>query len=758
MSEKLESDDVSETSITLDEWSVTSASETAVEAVRTTASVNSNSIFAQSILERVIHSWELISPHQDAVGMDFFIRVFTEHPPLLKLFPFFGDKMLLELQEYNQQQQQQSSSSCATAAKNKLRSCVQLQAHASSVMAFIGRGVAGISDIEGLIPDLRSLGKTHVRAGVSSAHYDMFFRNLMAAFKAELGDHQWDEETAEAWATVYHGMTAVMDEPDTLHQTEPLAGWGLGIAVASAWIAFVSPWRLAGFSAQFPALVTLLLDAMEIVCFLILAMDGASPYILQRLRSEKAFSTKLQNLTPWKFRVFRAIHSLHLERWVSWQKLDAVILLSYFWQNLTTLSSSFTLYSQQLGVSWLHLFGLVRIAAIFRVLYFCRCAENGAILQRATSQHWRTTVTVSYLLVTLTYVTHVAACLWFIVARVELGYGTTTIDEPSEFFPDSSLLLGQKTSWLVCYIRAVYWAWVNLAGNGNVESVPTQPLEICATLLVHFCGASLYAIVTGHVVSILEELTQKENRVGNDLAELREFMDECELPSSEQERIMHGYIVQNLMRSEGSLTVVPDLKEDVGQRLPSHYRKDLELHAYAVALRRRNPLLERCSADFLFALASSLRGQLTLLPGDYLLQAGNRPTRKFYMVQKGELEIIKIGDESVATLQRGHAIGIGWLLDATLPEESKKPLPEPGDLSDWLSPDGVAGVSIRATTNCIIDSGLASALEIEGLRRRFPQDMDMLEAERNSILERIRKKRTLRGVARTIINLNKKIE
>jgi hypothetical protein len=57
-------------------------------------------------------------------------------------------------------------------------------------------------------------------------------------------------------------------------------------------------------------------------------------------------------------------------------------------------------------------------------------------------------------------------------------------------------------------------------------------------------GATLFAIATGHVVNILEQLTQKENQVGNDLAELRSFMDECEMTTAAQERIMHGYIAR----------------------------------------------------------------------------------------------------------------------------------------------------------------------------------------------------------------------
>ena len=57
-------------------------------------------------------------------------------------------------------------------------------------------------------------------------HYDMFYRNLMAAFANALGD-QWNDEIARAWGNIYTGMTTIMDAPEQADETEPLVGWGL---------------------------------------------------------------------------------------------------------------------------------------------------------------------------------------------------------------------------------------------------------------------------------------------------------------------------------------------------------------------------------------------------------------------------------------------------------------------------------------------------------------------------------------------------
>lgn len=244
-------------------------------------------------------------------------------------------------------------------------------------------------------------------------------------------------------------------------------------------------------------------------------------------------------------------------------------------------------------------------------------------------------------------------------------------------------------------------------------------------LQVHMCGATLFAIATGHVVAILDSLTQKDNKIGDDLAKLRTFMTECQMPSDHQERIMRGYLTQKLMGSESSLEV-PLLEEDVGRQLPVHFRQDLELRASMVALRRRNSLLENCSNEFVFALASALRGTMTLLPGDYFFKQGEKPPRRFCMVTKGSLEVTA-GDETVKLLERGCAIGAGWLVSATL--QDVVAFPKPCELSDWLRKDGMAAVSIRAITECAIVFGLQSTLEIAALQRRFPQDFDTMDEQ-----------------------------
>lgn len=60
---------------------------------------------------------------------------------------------------------------------------------------------------------------------------------------------------------------------------------------------------------------------------------------------------------------------------------------------------------------------------------------------------------------------------------------------PTDFFPHSSLLNGH-IGMINSYILALHWAFVNLAGIGNVESMPVTILETITTLLIHVVGVT----------------------------------------------------------------------------------------------------------------------------------------------------------------------------------------------------------------------------------------------------------------------------
>eukprot|EP00977_Amphora_coffeiformis_P021157 scaffold8911_cov166-Amphora_coffeaeformis.AAC.3 len=206
-----------------------------------------------------------------------------------------------------------------------------------------------------------------------------------------------------------------MDQPETLNQTEPLVGRGAGVAIACAYLAIISPWRLAGFPAtapiQFPSVFVwklpiqqfhprLVWDALELLALLFVAGDRTHSWIRRRISrmgqqqpqsSPGSSNTVMAWLCPLKFKLFQVYQSFHLERWLPLPRLDTVILGSYMIQNAThgyqTSSWFGGLYTEdQVGMSVWQAVGLVRAAAVWRVSFFARCAEKAAILQCQSGQ------------------------------------------------------------------------------------------------------------------------------------------------------------------------------------------------------------------------------------------------------------------------------------------------------------------------------------------------------------------------------------
>jgi hemoglobin-like flavoprotein len=81
----------------------------------------------------------------------------------------------------------------------------------NKLMTMLGAAVAGLSNIEALIPVLEDLGKRHVDYNVEPSHYDTVGAALLGTLEAGLAD-DFTPEVKEAWAGVYGTMANVMIE------------------------------------------------------------------------------------------------------------------------------------------------------------------------------------------------------------------------------------------------------------------------------------------------------------------------------------------------------------------------------------------------------------------------------------------------------------------------------------------------------------------------------------------------------------------
>ena len=252
--------------------------------------------------------------------------------------------------------------------------------------------------------------------------------------------------------------------------------------------------------------------------------------------------------------------------------------------------------------------------------------------------------------------------MWCVVARVGLGVNATEFT-PSPFFPNP--LFGSESDVFNSYSRAIYWAFVNLSGIGDVDSSPTTTLECWTTLIVHMIGAVFYAILTGNVIAILEEGSKRDNKIGTDIARLSNYMNTARVSEFSKGRIMKGFMMRNVLTSsqggsQGNSGAVDfdglDLNDEVLGTLPNYLRVEVAIYARAELIRRRDTFFRHCSNGFLVALSSSLSQTRTLLTGDYLMQQGTPYTSEFVFVQSGSLQV-RLDQHTIKTLNRGDTMG-----------------------------------------------------------------------------------------------------
>ena len=653
-------------------------------------------------------SWDLVADKTEKVGVDFFLRLFQEHPQAADLFKFGG--AVVDNLGKNE-------------ARQEVKVRAALRVHAKKVMETVGVCVAGLTHLPDLVPTLRSLGRMHSSLGVQGFHYDAVYHHLMDAIEAEVGPETFDSQTREAWEIVYRSLTQVMKNPNNVLQMEPLEGWGTVATASCAYLTIVTPLQMASLTvgnSQLNAQITYL----TIVAAIVLALDMSSHWIAEQVRP-KGYAPDLSKRSPlrrevdrWifpiKFRATRFIRSLQMDRWVPWQKMEATVLLSFPLQYAHYLFYSEAASPSSVGVHWTYAFGLLRLVAAHRVFHALTCAENNFLLRRhKISTQELSTIRMAKLIGTMLLVIHVNACLWCVVARVGIGPGNDPV--PTAFFPKPQEIFQGHLSALNAYLHAVHWAWVSLAGIGDCDSTPETSLECLATLFVHICGATLYTITTGNVVNILEAMSAKRNEVTGDLAELGHFMQSCNVPQDTQKRILQGYMMKKMIgdgdgfHDNGMGNAAPTSPEAVS-RLPRHLEAEMFLYIRAEGIKRRDPAFAYCSLDFLVAFVGALKEHIVVLSEEDYVHEGQSLPEQVALLVEGRMRVM-VNGVCVRYLEAGDLIGKHQLfLDHVTGTPEK--------------------VGLQAETTCTLKAGLSDHGEVEVLQERYAKDFSLLSAHR----------------------------
>ncbi|MDO5969103.1 globin family protein [Flavivirga aquimarina] len=132
----------------------------------------------QKTITLVQDSFEKVKPIASTAAEIFYSKLFELDPALKPLFPNSEEAMKTQ--------------------GNKL-------------MSMLASAVAGLNNLDALIPILQDLGKRHVEYKVEAFHYQTVGEALLGTLEAGLGD-DFTAEVKDAWASVYTTMSNVMIE------------------------------------------------------------------------------------------------------------------------------------------------------------------------------------------------------------------------------------------------------------------------------------------------------------------------------------------------------------------------------------------------------------------------------------------------------------------------------------------------------------------------------------------------------------------
>jgi hemoglobin-like flavoprotein len=130
----------------------------------------------QKTITLVQESFEKVKPIASTAANIFYTKLFELDPALKPLFPSSDEAMVEQ--------------------GNKL-------------MMMLSSAVAGLSNLDMLVPVLQNLGKRHVEYQVKPSHYDTVGAALLGTLAVGLGD-DFTPEVKDAWTNVYGTMATVM--------------------------------------------------------------------------------------------------------------------------------------------------------------------------------------------------------------------------------------------------------------------------------------------------------------------------------------------------------------------------------------------------------------------------------------------------------------------------------------------------------------------------------------------------------------------
>lgn len=287
---------------------------------------------------------------------------------------------------------------------------------------------------------------------------------------------------------------------------------------------------------------------------------------------------------------------------------------------------------------------------LFRLAKLLRLARIRRIIKRWEESigSMMALIKLVVLLLTVLFLTHLIACLWYFVGENDPAGWVHTWD--LELDADNKGHLNY-TSWqqhdiLHKYLRSYYWGVGLVSSSARGDIPPNTSGEFVFVILCEVIGTVTCGVILGTLSSMFMASRLLEEKVDRELAELREFLEVRRIPKKLKLRVRR--YMEHLFRRKTGYN-----EKELLEHLPPALSSELLNHLYREQV-ENVPLFHGLS-DQLVAKLCQLMKPVKSLKGDFVYRE-REICREFFIIEDGTIEISRY-EVLLARLSNGAAFG-----------------------------------------------------------------------------------------------------
>lgn len=244
-------------------------------------------------------------------------------------------------------------------------------------------------------------------------------------------------------------------------------------------------------------------------------------------------------------------------------------------------------------------------------------------------------------------VAHVAACIWYYIAKTEDVDESWTNQESLGIDP-----MGDNQQ-LDRYIAAVYWAAATLTTVGYGDVSAHTSAERLFSLLMIMIGALVFGLIVGKMSALASAMNEHVYVVKKKHAQVDQFLKFRKLPKHIRVRTREYY---EYLAKHNSFLNEKELLDDMSPPLRRVILRTMNSDVIAAV-----PMLRFLSVGFQNEMVGKLRPTL-VMPGEYVVAAGD-VVSELYFIKAGRVLVLDIKGQALRELEGGSVFGEREILD-----------------------------------------------------------------------------------------------